>query len=148
MSFFSQTVEGFFLKHSLNVNFVPGRYAVSQLVTDADIPKWFSGPGFKAAIFSDDETTLICLEERVPAGIQTEKGWLCLRTVGPFPFEASGIVQSLIEPLSSNEIGVFVVCTFDGEHVLIPAKDTEKAIRCLGAAGHTINNRDSIYGAI
>jgi len=126
---------------SLSVNIVPGRYAVSQLAADTDIPNWFSGPGFKAAIYSDDEITLVCFEDRVPAEIPTEKGWACLRTVGPFPFDAAGIVQSLIAPLSSNDIGVFVVCTYDGEHVLIPALETEKAIRCLRAAGHTIDNK-------
>lgn len=127
------------MNHSLSVNFVPGRYAVSQLADDTDIPNWFSGPGFKAAIYSDDEITLVCLEDRVPAEIPTEKGWACLRTVGPFPFAAAGIVQSLIAPLSSNNIGVFVVCTYDGEHVLIPAADMDNAIRLLAAAGHTVN---------
>lgn len=127
------------MNHNLSVNFVPGRYAVSQLATDIDMPNWFSGPGFMAAVYSDDETTLVCLEDRVPPEIPAEKGWTCLRTVGPFPFDAAGIVQSLIAPLSSNDIGVFVVCTYDGEHVLIPAADTDKAIRHLRAAGHTVN---------
>jgi len=129
------------LIHTLNVHFVPGRYAISQLPPDIDIPKWFIGPGFKAAIYSDDETTLVCLEDRIPADIPTENDCACLRTLGPFPFDAAGIVQSLITPLFSNEIGVFVVCTFDGEHVLIPAKDTDKAVRCLRAAGHTVDGK-------
>ncbi|UWQ63553.1 ACT domain-containing protein [Leisingera caerulea] len=136
MSFFSQTVEDPFLNHTLQIRFVPGRYAVSQLRANTDVPGWFSGPGFKAAIYSEDETTLVCFEDRVPAEVETERGWACLRTVGPFPFDAAGVVQSLIEPLSTNGIGVFVVCTYDGEHVLIPASDTTKAVHCLEAAGH------------
>jgi len=117
------------LSHILNIRIIPGRYAVSRLETDAEIPNWLSGPGFKAVVHSDDETTLVCLEDRVPKDVQAETGWACLRTIGPFPFNASGIVQSLITPLSSNGIGVFVVCTFDGEHVLIPASDLEAAER-------------------
>jgi len=136
MSFFSQTVEDPYLNHSLQIRFVPGRYAVSQLASDVDIPGWFNGPAFKAVIYSEDETTVVCLEDRVPAEVETEKGWACLRTIGPFPFDAAGIVQSLITPLSTNGIGVFVVCTYDGEHVLIPASDVDKAIQCLEAAGH------------
>lgn len=124
------------MNHTLQIRFVPGRYAVSRLAADADVPGWWSGPGFKAVISSDDETTLICLEDRVPADVDTEMGWACLRTIGPFPFDAAGIVQSLVAPLSANGIGVFVVCTYDGEHVLIPASDVEKAVQYLGAAGH------------
>lgn len=124
------------MSHILNIRTVPGRYAVSRLDTDVDIPNWLTGPGFKAVICSDDETTLVCLEDRVPNNVQAETGWACLRTMGPFPFNASGIVQSLITPLSSNGIGVFVVCTFDGEHVLIPASDLETAVHCLEVAGH------------
>jgi hypothetical protein len=136
MSFFSSAVEDLFLNHTLNICFVPGLYAVSRLAAQADVPAWLNGPGFRAVIHSDDETTLICLEDRVPVGIETETGWACLRTIGPFPFEAAGIVQSVISPLSSNGIGVFVVCTYDGEHVLIPASEAEKAIHSLAAAGH------------
>ncbi|MCG7574500.1 ACT domain-containing protein [Phaeobacter sp. CNT1-3] len=124
------------MTHRLTIRFVPGRYAVSRLPAEAAVPNWFAGQGFRAVICSDDETTLICLEDRVPDTVQSEGGWACLRTVGPFPFEAAGIVQSLIAPLSGNGIGVFVVCTFDGEHVLIPAAQAGAAARYLQAAGH------------
>ena len=128
------------MNQTLNVHFVPGRYAVSQLATDTNIPNWFNGPGFKAVIYADDETTLVCLENRVPVEVKKENGWSCLRTVGPFQFDAAGILHSLIAPLSSNDIGVFVVCTYDGERVLIPASDMEKAVLCLEAAGHIIKD--------
>lgn len=127
------------MNNTLKIRFVPGRYAVSRLATDADIPPWMSGPGFKAVVHSDDETTLVCLEDRVPAGVKTEMGWACLRTIGPFPFDAAGVVLSLLEPLSRNGIGVFIVCTYDGEHVLFPASDAGKATRCLEEAGHVLD---------
>ncbi|MCG7492520.1 ACT domain-containing protein [Thalassobius sp. Cn5-15] len=124
------------MTHRLKIRFVPGRYTISRLPADAQVPDWFAGSGFRALVCSDDETTLICLEDRVPDTVQSEGGWTCLRTVGPFPFEAAGIVQSLIAPLSDNGIGVFVVCTFDGEHVLIPTIKAGAAARYLQAAGH------------
>lgn len=129
------------MRHQLKIRSVPGRYAVSRLAADAEIPAWMNGSGFQAAIRCDDELTIVCQQQRVPDGILAERDWLCLRTIGPFPFEAAGIVQSLITPLSMNEIGVFVVCTYDGEHVLIPARDAEKAVNILQEAGHTIEAR-------
>ncbi|SEW30222.1 hypothetical protein SAMN04488515_2140 [Cognatiyoonia koreensis] len=127
------------MAHTLQIRFVPGRYAVSKLRANVDIPSWFRGPGFRALVHADDETTLVCLEDRVPENIETENGWACLRTIGSFPFDAAGIVQSLITPLSTNGIGVFVVCTYDGEHVLIPASDKKKAVKFLEAAGHVVS---------
>ncbi|MBM2317448.1 ACT domain-containing protein [Sulfitobacter pseudonitzschiae] len=124
------------MDHILQIRFVTGRYAVSRLPAHSDVPSWLNGQGFKAVINSDDETTLVCLEDRVPADVKSERGWACLRTIGPFSFDAAGIVLSLIEPLSANGIGVFVVCTYEGEHVLISASDAEKAVQCLEAAGH------------
>lgn len=125
--------------HRLTIRFLPGRYAVSRLAVDADIPTWLNGPGFQALIRSDDEITVVCHDARVPDGIETERDWVCLRTIGPFPFDAAGIVQSLITPLSENGIGVFVLCTYDGEHVLIPAREAGKAVLCLENAGHAID---------
>ncbi|NGM47850.1 ACT domain-containing protein [Rhodobacter sp. SGA-6-6] len=121
---------------SLRLRFVPGRYAVARLDPESPVPEWASGPGFSAIIRADDELTIVCHEDRVPEGVQAEAGWVCLRTIGPFDFQATGIVHSLIAPLSSNGIGVFVVCTFDGEHLLIAESDCGKARDLLGAAGH------------
>lgn len=79
------------MDHTLKIRFVPGSYAVSRLAVDANVPAWLHGPGFKAVVYSDDEITVVCIEERVPHGIEAETGWSCMRTIGPFPFDAAGI---------------------------------------------------------
>ena len=117
---------------------VPGRYAVARLPADAAIPSWADGPGFVAIARADDELTIVCRQDRVPPGTTASEDWACLRTVGPFAFQAAGVVRSLITPLSSNGIGVFVVCTFDGEHLLIAAGDLEQSLVHLRAAGHLL----------
>lgn len=124
------------MKHALNLRTVSGHYGVARLDAEADCPQWVNGPGFSSVIRADDELTLICLEDRIPEGVEVEKGWVCLRTVGPFSFNAAGIVQSLIEPLSANGIGVFVVCTFNGEHLLFSADDLDAVRLHLSDAGH------------
>ncbi len=120
----------------LNLQIVPGRYAIARLAPDAPLPDWADGPGFMAISRASDELTVICLEERIPEGVETDAGWFCLRTIGPFGFGEAGIVHRLITPLSENGIGIFVVCTFDGEHLLLAEADRERAIALLGTAGH------------
>lgn len=122
--------------NQIRLRMLPGRYAVAQLAPDAPLPDWFDGPGFTAMARAEDELTLICLEDRVPDNITAERGWSCLRSVGPFAFDAAGIVRDLVTPLSDNGIGVFVCCTFDGEHLLLPSAQEQQARAQLSAAGH------------
>lgn len=103
---------------------------------DAALPGWASGPGLSAVIRADDELTIVCDQERVPMEVEAERDWICLRTIGPFDFQTTGVVQSLISPLSSHGIGIFVLCTFDGEHLLAPAAESRRVFDLLTAAGH------------
>lgn len=121
---------------NLNLHIVPGRYGVARLAPEADIPSWINGPGFVGFVRADDEVTVVCHEDRIPAEVTAECGWACLRSVGPFPFEAAGIVAALVSPISAAGIGVFVLCTYDGEHILVSADQLDDVQRVLGDAGH------------
>jgi len=50
--------------------------------------------------------------------------------------DAAGIVSSLVAPLSAAGISVFVLCTFDGEHLLVAERDMAQASALLEANGH------------
>jgi hypothetical protein len=115
---------------------VEGTYAVSQLSAEDTLPDWLNGPGLTAMVRTEDELTIICDEHRVPEGTNTERGWACFRSIGPFSFDEAGIVASLVTPVSARNIGVFVLCTFDGEHILCPEKDFEKVRDVLLSEGH------------
>jgi hypothetical protein len=124
------------MNQKLQLRFVPGTYSIARLAADAPIPDWFVGAGMSALVRADDELTLVCLSERIPPEIKPDGPWNCLRSVGPFAFDATGIVKALVTPLSDAGIGVFVLCTFDGEHLLVPQRDTDRAVAALTAAGH------------
>lgn len=121
---------------SLNLRFVDGQYAVARLSANSPIPNWASGSGFLAIVRADDELTIVCFSDRVPDQVEAERGWACVRTIGPFNFQATGVVKSLIDPLSAHGIGVFVVCTYDGEHLLFAEQDRNRATELLLASGH------------
>ena len=122
----------------LQISRVPGTYAIARLASDAKIPDWVPVSDFSSITRASDELTITCLQEHVPQHIETDRDWSCLRTLGPFAFDATGIIAALINPLSDAGIGVFVCCTFDGEHVLLKTKDMPQAFGLLQEAGHTI----------
>lgn len=130
------------MANKLNVKVIAGQYAIAQLPPDSDIPAWATGNGFVSISLAEDEITVVCLEEQIPADIRADRNWACLRTIGPFDFDTAGIVHSLISPLSSNGIGVFVVCTYDGEHLLVANKDLDQTKKYLTNAGHNLIDAD------
>lgn len=121
---------------SLNLRMVPGLFGLARLPAAADIPDWINGPGFSAAIRADDELTIVCYQTRIPQDVQSDREWVCFRSIGPFAFDASGMVHALVAPLSTADIGIFVVCTFDGEHVLVPERKWGRSRLLLQEAGH------------
>ena len=115
-----------------------GSYAVSQLDPCAPIPTWADGEGFVSVSRSDDELSIVCRAERVPGDVRHESGWACYKFLGPFAFDETGIVSAVIAPLSDAGIGIFIVSTFDGDHMLVKAADSAGAKPLLAAAGHTL----------
>ncbi len=115
-----------------------GAYCVARLDASDAIPAWADGTGFVSISRTDDELSIVCREERVPPDVRQDGDWSCFKLVGPFAFDETGIVLSVIAPLSENGIGIFVVSTFDGDHLLVKSADLDKARDLLTAAGHTL----------
>lgn len=126
--------------HSITLERAPHDYAVSRLDAAAPIPAWADGAGFVTISRSQNELSIVCEAARVPAGTVSEGGWTCLRFVGPFAFGATGIVLSVVRPLSLGGLGVFVVSTYDGDHILIKSGDMPAAVQLLQHAGHVLNS--------
>ncbi|MGO4855612.1 ACT domain-containing protein [Phaeovulum sp. W22_SRMD_FR3] len=123
---------------SVRLRPLPGLYAVARLDPETPIPAWAEGEGFSSISRSGTELSILCRAERVPAEAQQDAGWRCWELVGPFAFDETGIVLSVIRPLSEAGLGIFVVSTFDGDHLLVKAGDVARAEGLLQAAGHRL----------
>jgi len=61
-----------------------------------------------------------------------------LELVGPLDFSLTGVVASLVDPLSREEIPLFVVSTFETDYLLVRHADLDAAAEALEDAGHTV----------
>jgi hypothetical protein len=113
-------------------------YAICKLGPTSAIPEWADGEGFVSISRTDEELSIVCRAERVPAEIHASAGWRCLQFVGPFAFDETGIALSVIRPLSESGIGIFLVSTFDTDYLLIRERDMEAARATLLRAGHSL----------
>ena len=117
---------------------LPGLYAISQMSPDNSIPDWVDGEGFVSICRTADELSLVCLAERVPKTVRSDRGWICFMFQGPFEFDAAGVLLSVLQPISVNEIGVLAVSTFDGDLILLKEGDVDRAVNLLAENGHQI----------
>lgn len=123
----------------IDLKMLPDIYSISRLNGDEPIPAWADGEGFVSISRSPDELSIVCLQSRVPGGGRTDRDWRCLQFVGPFAFGETGIVLSVVRPLSEAALGVFVVSTFDGDYLLLKADDVERGLAILANAGHRLH---------
>jgi hypothetical protein len=115
-----------------------GIYAIAQIDHREKIPEWVDGDGFVSISRTDDELSLVCLQQRIPPEITIDKEWTCFKFLGPFAFGDAGVILSVIRPLSENGMGKFVVSTFNGDIMLLKSDDVPSAIKLLQQAGHSI----------
>ena len=123
----------------LRLRLLDGAYTVARLDALARIPDWADGPGFVSISRTDDELSVICLSDRVPADIQQDGEWACLKLLGPFAFDQSGIMMAVIRPLSQAGMGVLVVASFDTDHLLVKPAHLAAARGLLAEAGHAVD---------
>lgn len=69
--------------------------------------------------------------------MRSEKGWICLKLEGPFPFSLTGVLASFLDPLRDSA-PIFAISTFDTDYVLIKEECAEAGIDLLRRAGHEL----------
>jgi hypothetical protein len=122
---------------SLVLRLHAGEYAACRLPANSALPAWAANaPGFCSVTRTPAELSIICTAEQVPSDIRHERDWTLVELVGPFPFEAVGILSSVLGPLAQAKISCLAVATFDTDYVLVKSGNLPAALAALERAGH------------
>jgi uncharacterized protein len=124
------------MSRTLKFRQLPGLYAIVRFSASALIPEWAAKGDFTSITRTAEELSIVCPVDIVPKNVDAGPRWLCLKLEGPFPFSQTGILLSFIEPLSSDQIPIFAISTYDTDYVLVPEKFAEAAISALQRAAH------------
>lgn len=123
--------------HKLQFRRLPGAYAIVRLAPDSPVPDWAMKGAFTSITRTVDELSVVCPAGNLPADMQSPQRWICLKLEGPFAFSLTGVLLSFIEPLSTRDIPIFAISTFDTDYVLIQ-EEFAWAIDVLRDAGHQL----------
>ncbi len=120
------------------LHLLPGAFAVAQLPPTDSLPAWWPAEGLRHASWTDEELSLVCTEDAVPASVRCRRGWRAFRLQGPFAFELTGILKSVLDPLAAAGVGIFALSTYDTDYVLVQQEHLEVAVAALASAGHRV----------
>lgn len=122
----------------LGLQLLPGNLAVCRLEPDCPVPDWAMQSPFYSVTRTADEVSVVCAESAVPEDVKAERGWRILQVGGPLDFALTGVLARLTVPLAEAGLGVFALCTYDTDYLLIRNRDVPAAVAALRAAGHSI----------
>jgi hypothetical protein len=115
-----------------------GTFAVSRVPAASPIPPWANESTFASITRARGELSIVCDQERVPPGVTCEQGWRCFEVAGPLDFELVGVLASLVGPLATAGVPVFVISTFSTDYLLIKSANLDRTLETLRGAGHAI----------
>jgi hypothetical protein len=121
----------------MNITLLPGRFAVCRLGADDAVPEWARG-AFVSVTRTEEELSIVCDEDAAPGNVRAERGWVCMKVVGPLPFEMVGVAAAITVPLAEAGISVLLVGTFDTDYVLVKEAMRERTIEALDHAGFCV----------
>ncbi|MFT5342601.1 MAG: hypothetical protein ACI9BH_001815 [Paracoccaceae bacterium] len=120
----------------VDLEHLAGGYSVSRLPADQPLPDWVTGPGLVNVTYAPDEISVVCRSDRVPAQTETSPSWSAIKVSTKFDFDEAGVVLSVVKPISTAGLGVFVVSTFYRDYLLVRSDEFETAKRLLSDTGH------------
>jgi len=126
------------MDRNFELHLLPGRMAICRLDPEGEPPPWAGSSVLSSLTRTQAETTVVCQEENVPAGITCSKSWRCLRIGGVLDFSETGILSSLTALLAGEAIPVFALSTYSTDLILIKEKDLSRSVRALSGAGHKV----------
>ncbi len=118
-----------------------GEYVVARLSAALPVPDVLLQAHPEVELLSitrtPQELSIVCPVEFSLPNAKIDGTWSALYAGGPIPFGLTGIVASLVAPLSAAGCPVFVLSTFDGDVLMVQSADRDRAGRLLIEAGHT-----------
>ena len=112
--------------------------AITRLAVEAEIPTWAWSQGWASVSRTADELSIVHSWEFSADGGRRSGPWRMLSVEGPLADDLIGVLLTLLEPLARVGVPVFVISTFDTDHVLVPSGRLEEAVAALTGAGHQI----------
>ncbi len=116
----------------LTISILPEKFGVCHFNKNSHIPIWATGEtSFTSITLTRDELSIICPQNKIPAGVMFENDWRAFKVKGPLGFTLTGVVSSLSTPLAEAKISILYVSTYETDYLFVEDKNLEQAREIL-----------------
>jgi len=116
----------------LTLSILPQKLGICHFAANSPIPDWAISGKFFSITRTDQELSIVYLQEKIPAGVLFEKNWRAFRLEGFLEGVYSvGIIASLSKPLAEAGISIFNISTYKTNYLLVEEKNLAKAKKVL-----------------
>jgi len=119
----------------LTLSVLPEKLGICHIGKSSPIPSWADeAKNFCSITRTPTELSIVCEQDKIPAGIMVEKDWRAFKLEGPIEdlsIFSVGIIASLAGPLAKAGISILDISTFETDYILVEEKNLEKAINVL-----------------
>ena len=119
------------LEQTLTLQASEQELAICLLSPLAAIPGWTGDCDFVSVTRTGDELSIVCTANKVPKDVKAERHWRLLGIKGPLDFSLTGVLSSLVGPLSDAGIAVFVISTYNTDYLLLKEDSFARATDIL-----------------
>jgi uncharacterized protein len=124
------------MDHKLKLQLLDEKFAISKMPQFAELPSVFAKGEMCFIMRTDENLTIISPEFMAPDNVQREIGYRGIRTTENFPADATGVLISLIKPLTEAGISIMSVSTFHSDYIFLMEEFLVQATQALQHAGH------------
>lgn len=128
------------IESKLTIKLLKEKYVVCRLNKNEAIPSWALQGDFYSITKTEDELSIVCLQDNIIDNIKCEKDWRVLKIEGPLDFSLVGILSKISTLMANNSISIFAVSTYDTDYILIKEKDINRAIKVLNNDNYEVIN--------
>ncbi len=128
------------MKNNLKLALLDGEYTVHRLKLEQNIPTQVLKSNFFSITRTDDELSIVCDTQISLASEKSERGWSCIKVLGPLDFALTGILAAISNVLAEAEISIFALSTYDTDYILVKSDALVLAKKVLKEAGYIFEN--------
>lgn len=122
----------------LTLSVLQKEFSIHRLNPDAGIPRDLVRSTFYSITKTDEELSIVCESEIEIESIKEDKGWSCLKVIGPLDLNLTGIMANIASVLAKSDISIFAVSTYDTDYILVKTVNLERAKEVLATADYQI----------